>query len=215
MQIESIDGFQGALLNVFMRAMNRVTRLKAHNVPPATFDKERAGLRRGVAIPGKALLWQAHYAYRAAEQEIPLLVEYVDAGMPLFLRAIDPAGLKLFSVRVELLNRQYGSVIAPGVNQGDLHAFFEMRGLPRLYRERDRNAPGQAVAQMHVVDNAEVVGPLEKAGQRAVRANSQHLQVRELARSKSNARQTGAFCQQFCAFGLPGLIQDKCAPVGY
>src|SRR5579885_3588828 len=38
MQVQAVDGLKRALLDIFMRAMNRIARLEAYNTLPATLE---------------------------------------------------------------------------------------------------------------------------------------------------------------------------------
>src|SRR5258708_28934955 len=89
MKIQPIDGLQRALLNILVRPVHRVTRLKADDPLPAALGKARARLFRRITMPGEDLFLQGHDAYRTAKQDIALLIDDANAWMLLLLVSID------------------------------------------------------------------------------------------------------------------------------
>src|SRR5437660_3319388 len=103
MNEEPVAALERALLQVLVRAMDRISRLEGDDPPPALLGEERARLA-GVE-PVRAELDLARPIERrdlAAQVKIALLVHRLDAGMSVLGRTVDLARLALL-VRPVLL----------------------------------------------------------------------------------------------------------------
>src|SRR6516225_4741977 len=98
MEIEAVDRFQGAFLDIFMSAMHRIARLEANYALPTPLSECPARLGGCKTIIGKGLLLQGNYTHRATKQHITLLIDYFHAWMGLICGAIYFAGLELFVI---------------------------------------------------------------------------------------------------------------------
>ncbi len=165
--------------------MHRVARLKANDALPAALREKLARLRRRVAIAGKGLFLQGQHTDSPPEQDISLLVERSYAWMLLVRGAVDLPGLELFIVRVFLCKRQKRLQRAVISDKRELHAFFERGCLLRRCRERDGDCPGEGIAQVHIVDYAQVIAAGHEARQWTEGTAREHLQVGQLARPYS------------------------------
>ena len=98
-----------------------------------------------------------------AQQPVALAVQACHTRMGLFGRAVHFPGLALF-VRRELFGDGHDPHQMVAVQQRDLLPFFEPGGCLVIYRQGDRDAPGQAIAQPHGIDDAIVIRLRHKTG---------------------------------------------------
>ncbi len=90
---------------------------------------------------------------------------------------VDLAGLPL-PIGRELFCDGHDAPQVLAVHQGNLLAFFESLCRILIHRQRDRDSPGQAAAQPHVIDDTVIVIFGHKTGERTKGAHRDHFQVR-------------------------------------
>src|SRR5215208_4083484 len=180
-QEQPIDYLQGALLDILVRAVHGVTGLETDDALPAFVREDLAQAARLVVVGRERLRVRIVHEqrYLAAEKHILLAVDGGDAWMLRARSTVDLAGLVLLVVGVAVLDdhgREHPSRL---IGEGDLLAnpyavcLFLARG------ECDRQAPGQAVLQVHRLDDALVVLADHKARERREDSARDHLQVGE------------------------------------
>src|SRR5713226_93560 len=169
MQVEPIDRLQGAFLDILVGAMHRVTSLEANHALPTALDELLARLRGGETIPGKSLVLQGNDTHRATQQNTALLVEYFNAGVGLFGRAVDLAGLVLFVIPKFLFDGHDGLQRTMRINERDLHPLLQALRLRLADGQANRHRPGQAIAQVHRIDAAHIIGAGHETPQGAIR----------------------------------------------
>src|SRR5579875_3195158 len=156
-QVEAIDRLQRAFLDVFMGAVNRIARLEGDNTLPTTLGEQPTRLRGRVAINSELLRLQGDDTHGATQQHLTLLIQYADTRMGLVFRAIDLTRLKLLVVAILFLDAQHSLWFAITVDQCYLLTLAQLCCLFGGDGQRNRDRPGQAVGEMHLVDNTEVV----------------------------------------------------------
>src|SRR5215211_6688155 len=161
-QEQPIDYLQGALLDVLVRAVHGVTGLETDDALPAFLREDLAQTARLVVVGRERLRVRVIHEqrYLAAEKYILLAVDGGDAWMLLARSTVDLAGLVL-------------------LGEGDLLANPYAVCLFLASGECDRKAPGQAVLQMHRLDDALVVLADHKAREGREDAGGDHLQIGE------------------------------------
>ncbi len=164
-----------------MRAVHGVTGLETDDALPAFLREDLAQAARLVVVGRERLRVRVVHEqrYLAAEKHILLAVDGGDARVLRVRRAVDLPGLVLLVVGVAVLDDHGGENASRLVREGDLLAdpyavcLFLARG------ECDRQAPGQAVLEVHRLDDALVVLADHKAREGREDAGGEHLQVRE------------------------------------
>src|SRR5215213_824058 len=180
-QEQPIDYLEGAFLDVLVRAVHGVTGLETDDALPALLREDLAQAAWLVVVSRERLGVRVVHEqrYLAAEKHMLLAV---DGGYPWMLRArstVDLAGLVLLGIGVAVLDdhgRENPSrLIGEGYLLANLYAvcLFLARG------KCDRQAPGQAVLQVHRLDDACVVLADHKARERREDSGGDHLQVGE------------------------------------
>ena len=164
MQEQTIHSFEGALLNVFMGAVDGVAGLEAHHGFPSLFDEEFARIGRidlvcgeqGVGVP----LQQPN---GTGEVDGSLIVNDGNARMLSFVRTIDVDGFVGFVIAIFLGQFQNADKPTGSVVETDPTSFFEGFGHLFFHGEGDGNRPRQTVGQSHIGDDGFVIGLLHES----------------------------------------------------
>ena len=178
-----------------MRPVDRVARLEADHAPPASLGEGSAGVGRVHRDLRERRLRPLEDRHAACEVERLLLVQPRHAGVVVLDRAEAALGLALLVVLVGLVDLEHGQRLAGLVGEHDL---IPVRGA--IDGEADRERPGQAARQPHLLDHALVVVLVHEALERRERAARDHVQVGELARGErrsaraARSRRAGARC---------------------
>src|SRR5215203_1341453 len=180
-QEQPVYYLQGALLDVLVRAVHGVTGPETDDALPALLREDLAQTARLVVVGREGLRIRVVHEqrYLAAEKHILLAVDGGDAWMFKARSTVDLAGLVFLVVGVAVLDDHGGENPSRLIGEGDLLAHPYAVCLFLAHGECDRQAPGQAVLQVHRLDDALVVLADHKARKGREDAGGDHLQVRE------------------------------------
>jgi hypothetical protein len=167
--------------------VHRVSGLEADDAAPALLLEVLARLRR-VHVPRREVgRGPAEDGDGAADERAALGVDGRDAGMRVLARAEDELGLALAVDHVAVLDLHDREQRPVGALERD-----PARGRLALGdRERHRQRPGQAVLEVHVLDDARVVTLDHEAGERRERARGDHVEVGGLLLGHAHAGKAG------------------------
>jgi hypothetical protein len=149
----------------------------------------------------------------APDQGVLLTVDGGHTGMLVVRRAEDLAGLPLLVVGELVLDEHRRENAAFPVHERDLFAHGD-RGLGVVHGEGDREAPDQAVLEVHRLDDGIVVRLDHEAGQRGEDARGDHLQVREGPGFERYPAQALGLPKETVALLLGGEAVDQLSAVG-
>ncbi len=167
MEKQAVHDFERGLLNVLVRAVDRVARLKRDDaLPPARGEHLASGEWRVAKLWELEIIGKINYRNITRQIDFALLVESRDAGMLVVGRAVHILRLARFSVLEFLRECHHREQMPIGFGQRDFFADVQRVGARACDRQRDRNAPHQASRQAHVFDNRVIVALAHKAGQR-------------------------------------------------
>ena len=184
MQQQALDGLERRLLDVLVGAVHRVPGLEPDHGAPAALGEGPAGvggIERKLGEGGHGATQQPHVA---ADQEVSLRIEVRHPGMPGVGRPENESRLLLFGGRVHLPHLEEAEARPVGCRER--HGAAEVGGIADA--ERDRHRPGQAAGEAHLVDHALIVGQAQEAGERAVAARRDQLEIRRGSRVERDRR---------------------------
>ena len=164
-----------------MGPVDGVPGLKRRDRPPTLVIEQQPGLSGIQQRVGQSpVIRTVEQRDLPAEQDISHPSERRDPGMGIVRGEIHRTGLLLLIVRVLLLQMQYTEeTIVPIVQR---HIAPHRKSLRHLAGcgQRDRNGPGETVCERPSLQHGEIVLLPHKAFERAERAGSDHLQIRDL-----------------------------------
>ena len=176
MDEDAVDDLERGLRHVLVRAVDRVARLKADHALPAALGERRARLHRVERELREGGLLPLEDRDVAGQVLPRLAVQARHAGVRLLGGAEAELGLVAGVVGVDLADVEHGQERAVLGGQG--HAVAARRlGDGQRHGQR----PDGAVVEMHVLDDARVVGGSHEAAQRRERSAREHVQIGHLA----------------------------------
>ena len=135
MQEQAVHDLERALLDVLVRAVDRVARLEADDGAPAALLELGARLRGRQAVLREVIVRRHfEYAERAAEEHVALRVDGGDAGVRLVFGAVDLARLEPLVVAELLRDLHDGEDAAGFVRERDFGAFADRIALRQSRR---------------------------------------------------------------------------------
>jgi hypothetical protein len=143
---EAVRDLQGALLNILVRAVDGIARLKSHDRAPALLVKDAA--RVGGIEPVRLIfpmLGTLQQADLPGEIDLPGFEEAPDARMGRIGRREDQARLALLIRAILVLQIEQAERAPLRIGQSDGLPLGEPIGFRARHRERDRDRPGQAI----------------------------------------------------------------------
>lgn len=179
MEEQAVDHLEGALLDVLVGAVHRISRLEADDGAPTALleclpclqgiKRERRELRRLPAVQ------QPH---RASHVRLRPLVQLADPRVRLVGGAVHKFRLPALLVRVDLgdLEDAVDHIILLA-DQGHPLTGAQPPGQGRVDRQRDRNRPHQAVGQVHGFEHGVVVLLGHEACQGRERPDADEFQI--------------------------------------
>ena len=152
MHQQPIHHLQRGLLDVLMRAVNRIARLEAHHRAPAQRLKPFAQLdwREMPRIVGPVRRL-AETRHRPAQQHLALRVQGSHAGVVGVGRAVHSPRLGRLVVVESLPNFQFAAAPVRAVQEIQPVALAHQRRRFGVHGQRDRQRPGLPVRQVHVL----------------------------------------------------------------
>ena len=161
MDEEAVYDLEGALLQVLVGAMDRVSGLKGDDATPASLGKDAPGLlwrevvRRQLAFVVKR---QVKDVDATADVKLSLLVDGPYSGVARIVDTVDLAGFDRLVRLVDLSDLDNGdrSIL---VRERDLGSVFEVVSFNGADCEGNRDRPDKAVSEAHLSDDPSVLRP--------------------------------------------------------
>ena len=183
MNQQTIGHLQRALGQIFMRAMDRIARLKRRHRLPTLLLKRFARPRRRQAIISKfRLVRRRDHIDRPAQASISLLLDNRHARMRLILGAINIGNLQRLVVRKFLLDRHQPQQPSFFILQGHLLPDIDLRRHIIRRAKRHRNRPHRPIRQANILAHRGEIFLAHETDQRRKRDDGDHLQIKRLAR---------------------------------
>src|SRR5258708_4363933 len=141
MEEQAISNFQGALLDVFMRAVDGITGLEGDDASPTAFPKVRSRLRGISSVLSKGKIARTIKQTNAApKQAVSLIVKDPYSGVSIFDRAINQLRFDLLVISEFLPEMEHAKKVV-GLVEGDICAFGQPTSLLNRHWQGDGNGP--------------------------------------------------------------------------
>jgi len=186
MDEQAVDGLQRDLRQVLVRPVDRVPRLEADDALPAALGELGPGVGRVERQLGEGGLGSLEHGHAAGEVVRVLAVEARDARVLFLGGAEAELGLAALVVVVDLLDVDHAHCAAALVGQRDAVACGRAGDC-----ETDRQRPGQAAREVHLLEHPLVVLLGHEPFERRERARGEHVQVGQLPRAEAHAVEAG------------------------
>ena len=184
MQQQAVDGLERRLLDVLVSAVHRVPGLEADHRAPAALGEDPAGIDRIESELGEGGRRAPQQPHLAADEVGALGIEVRHSRMPGVGRPENELRLLVLVGRVHLPHLEDAEARPVGCRER--HRAAEVGGIADA--ERDRHRPSEAAGEAHLVDHPPVVGQAHEAGERAVAARRNQLEIRRSPRVERDHR---------------------------
>ena len=202
MEEQAVDNLHRALLDVLVRAVDRVPRLKSDDrLPAQPLELGSRRLRVTPVLNEFRMLLAVEDPDTAAEEHLLLGVHGCYTGMGSFCRPVAEARLLFLVVREGFRDVHDRDRPARLVREGDLLALDFPREVNRggqCHRQR----PGQAVGQVHISHDARVGRPVHETAQGTEGADGDHFEVGKRPHTEGQRGQPLRFLGQRSGLGL-------------
>src|SRR5438874_7365789 len=176
---QPVDRFERDLRQIFVRAVDRVARLEAHDTFPATLGKRRARLSRVERELGERCCGALEDGDGAGEVEGLLLVQARDTGVRGVRRPERLLRLALLVVLEDVFDLEHGIRLAGCVDESDAVVPGRLRD-----RKAHGQRPRESARETHGLEDRLVVLAAHEARERGKRTAGQHVQAGELPRGQ-------------------------------
>lgn len=194
---------QRALLDVLVRAMNGIARLKPDDRAPAALLKHGTRVDRIVGVGCELRRSPRQQRDPASQQHVALRHEGGDTGMRVISRSVHGVRFLFLVIAKSLFELQHAHKGQPiPVEQRNLVALVPLARLLPRHRQSDRQGPRSAVRETHVPQDALVIRSSHETLEGTVSSDAEQLQVRGGARGEPHAGSASHALGQRRAVGL-------------